>query len=66
MQPTACHCELRGCKWLDGFKPVSYNAPIVWVCKAFPDGIPYEITYGDNDHTKPYPGDHGIQFEKAT
>jgi hypothetical protein len=33
------------------------------VCKAFPDGIPDEIWRGDNDHKKPYPGDHGIQYE---
>ncbi len=32
-------------------------------CDAFPDGIPDEIWRGDNDHIKPYPGDHGIQFE---
>lgn len=32
-------------------------------CDAFPDGIPEEIWVGDNDHTKPYEGDHGIQFE---
>jgi hypothetical protein len=25
-------------------------------CKAFPDGIPDEIAYGDNLHTIPYPG----------
>jgi hypothetical protein len=33
-------------------------------CKAFPDGIPSEIAYGDNKHLKPYPGDNGIQYEK--
>ena len=32
-------------------------------CEAYPDGIPFEILSGDFDHTKPYPGDHGIRFE---
>lgn len=32
-------------------------------CKAFPRGIPNEIWLGTNDHTKPYKGDQGIQFE---
>jgi hypothetical protein len=34
-------------------------------CDAFPDRIPDEIWRGDNDHKKPYPGDHGIRFEKV-
>ena len=33
------------------------------VCAAFPDGIPFEISYGDNDHLMPVEGDHGIQYE---
>lgn len=33
-------------------------------CLAFPEGIPDEIAYGDNPHTAPYPGDHGIRYEK--
>jgi len=32
-------------------------------CAAFPKGIPDEILVGGNKHDKPYPGDHGIQFE---
>lgn len=31
-------------------------------CAAF-KSIPEEIWLGDNDHTKPYPDDNGIQFE---
>ncbi len=32
-------------------------------CKAYPNGIPDAIIKGKIDHTKPYPGDNGIQFE---
>ena len=32
-------------------------------CKAF-DSIPMDIWLGENDHTKPYPGDSGITFAK--
>ena len=33
-------------------------------CKAFPKGIPAVIWNGENDHTRPYPGDNGIRFEE--
>ena len=32
-------------------------------CKAFPDRIPDAILDGEHDHTKPFLGDNGIQFE---
>jgi hypothetical protein len=32
-------------------------------CKAYPKGIPDAIWLNDHDHTKPYRGDGGIQYE---
>jgi|GEM_PF-1409652 len=32
-------------------------------CAAFPDGIPFAIWDGENKHTSPVDGDHGIRFE---
>jgi hypothetical protein len=34
------------------------------ICKAFPEGIPDEIAYGKNKHTKPFEGDNGIRYEQ--
>lgn len=34
------------------------------VCRAFPKGIPDAIAWGDDPHTKPTEGDHGIQYRK--
>jgi len=36
------------------------------VCRAFPEGIPAEIVYGDDKHTKPLPDQkNDIVFEGA-
>lgn len=32
-------------------------------CAAFVKGIPDDIWRGENDHTKPYPGDRGIMWK---
>lgn len=32
-------------------------------CEAFPEGIPEDIFFGDEDHRLPQPNDNGIQFE---
>ena len=34
-------------------------------CEAFPKGIPSKIWWEEIEHTAPYPGDHGIQYEPA-
>jgi len=49
-----------GCKHLD--LHTAFDEP--YKCAAFPDGIPDEIWLGENDHRNPYPGDHGLQYER--
>jgi hypothetical protein len=41
------------------------KGPDIIRCDAFPTGVPKEIDGGGNNHHKPFPGDHGIQFECA-
>jgi hypothetical protein len=35
-------------------------------CNAFPQGIPRDILDGEDPHTTPHLGDHGIQFTPAS
>lgn len=59
-------CYERNCKHLIGVKQ-SDNTEMteVNVCKAFPDGIPFDIQDGENLHLEPVEGDHGIQYEEG-
>ncbi|NIS76888.1 MAG: hypothetical protein GTO00_04575 [Deltaproteobacteria bacterium] len=48
------------CKNFIGF---SVDFPGVYICKAFPDGIPTEVLAGEHDHSKPHPAQKpGIFF----
>ena len=57
-------CWTRKCAHFIGVKSEGIEENERVVCHAFPDNIPDEIAYGDNPHTSPYPGDHGIQYER--
>jgi len=55
-------CYTRKCKYFIGVKQ-DKDKKGRWseiternVCEAFPDRIPNEIAYGDNEHLKPLPG----------
>lgn len=61
----APRCWERGCIHYVGIKQDSSEEDTERpVCAAFPDGIPDAIAYGPNQHTEPFDGDHGIQFEQ--
>lgn len=58
------------CRHLGGYAKMRGAPPVVSdcykvACKAFPRGIPDDITEGRFDHTNPRRGDHGIQFEPS-
>lgn len=66
-------CVDRSCRHLAGVKDAPDAHPDiigvqVWHCPAFPDGIPEDITTGDNLHMEPDPrqkdGTEGIIYER--
>jgi len=61
-EPT---CYARQCKHFLGVKNDGDETTERNYCKAFPDGIPDEIAYGRNPHTKKFPGQkNSILYEK--
>jgi len=61
--PRVTYCQQAGCKYFKA--PVGPPEDPVFVCDAFPAGIPEEILSGRDKHEKPYPGDGGVRYEKA-
>lgn len=50
-------CFTRRCKHYDGVQqPDDNELKEVFICKAFPNGIPTSIMSGDNQHSEPLPG----------
>ena len=58
-------CFTRQCKHFLGVNNVDQEVNQLVVCKAFPDGIPDEIAYGNDLHLESVEGDHSIQYEKT-
>lgn len=55
MQPYA---QCNNCKHI-----TKKTGNVIYYCTAYLDGVPAEIALNIVDHKKPFPGDHGIQFE---
>ena len=66
MELSEPKCYARKCKHFIGVKKPkdSVEDGEILVCKAFPNGIPDSIAYGNNKHITSFLEDHGIQFEK--
>ena len=60
-------CYKRKCsQYLGISQPDQTELSEVHYCLAFPDGIPYEISAGENDHLKPFKDqDNEIVYEKG-
>jgi hypothetical protein len=50
-------CLARNCKWFGGISKEN-----VYVCIAFPEGIPDDISFGDNLHEENIEGDGGYKY----
>jgi len=65
MQVGPADCLYRKCIHYQDFKDIG-DGLIHNVCKAFPNGIPDEIAFEGNLHTKIFPGqENTILFEEV-
>ena len=62
MTTYANYCSAARCERYRG--PIGPEDDPVFVCQAFPLGIPQEILDGKNKHLKPYPGDDGLTYKE--
>jgi flagellar basal body P-ring protein FlgI len=65
---VAPKCYIRKCKYYKGVKWFGDDETTERnICDAFPDGIPSEIAYGEDEHLKISPEQSNkIVFEKKT
>ena len=59
--PRSVHCHRSKCRRFGGY--VGPSEDPVFVCEAFPKGIPEEILSGEDEHLKPVEGDGGLTYE---
>lgn len=58
--PAISKCQIRKCKRFIGIVGPGINA--LYVCDAFPLGIPDDILFGNNLHLSPVAGDGGLLY----
>ena len=60
------YCHKNKCRWfLGAHQPDETEATECLICVAFPTGIPDDIAYGENKHTKVVEGQQGVfTYEK--
>lgn len=59
--PPIVYCVERRCQ--NFLALVGPTDDPVFVCRAFPSGIPDEILSGQETHLRPVPGDNGIVYQ---
>ncbi len=66
MQIEDPKCIKRSCRHVLGIKEFKGSPVPKLYCKAFPNGIPYEIANGNNRHYEPFSGQgNDVVYEKG-